>query len=119
MSGFRIFLVCVFIGVFGGVIYDAFFLPRDLCRTKWLRFVCDFLFCLCFGAFYLFSAVNLALPPLRFFHLLGLLLGLFLYLKSFHKIIAFFSEKLYNKILSKVHKRKPRHGRRSQRGKTS
>ncbi len=119
MSGSRVFLICVFIGVLGGVIYDVFFLPRDLCRKKWLRFVCDFLFCLCFGAFYLFSAVCLGLPSIRFFHLLGLLLGLFLYLKSFHKIIAFLSGKLYNKTNSRVRKRKPRHGRGSQRGKTS
>ena len=114
---FHIFLVCVFVGVFGGLLFDVFFVVRNAYRKRWLRTVCDFLFALFFAALYLAAAVVLAFPPLRFFDLLGCIFGLFLYLKSFHKIVAFFSEKLYNK-LNRRNKGKTEHGRRGKRTNT-
>ncbi len=107
----RIFLLCILIGIVGGVLYDVFFLLRAPLRMRWVRILCDFLFCIAFGAVYLLFAVSFRMPPLRFYYILGLTLGLFLYLKSFHKIVAFFSEKLYNGLTER-HRGKSNHGRR-------
>ena len=112
-----VFLVCLLLGVLGGIFYDIFYIPRSLYRRQWLRYLCDALFCLCFGLFYGFMSVALALPSLRSFHVLGCVFGLLLYLKSFHKIVAFFTEKLYNKSIA-THKRISDHGRRTHRRRT-
>ncbi len=112
----RIFLICLFIGVLGGFVYDVFFLLRNFYRKQWFRVLCDVCFCLCFGVFYFFLSVSLALPPLRGYHLLACVIGLTLYLKSFHKIVAFFADMLYNKLIGK-HKRNTKHGRSNKRAK--
>lgn len=112
MTQLKIFLVCLVLGVLGGVFYDVFYIPRSLFRRQWFRIVCDVFFCLCFGLFYSFMSVLLALPSLRAYHVLGCAIGLFLYLKSFHKIVAFFTEKLYNKLIA-THKGSTGHGGRT------
>ncbi len=100
MTRFYIFLVCVMLGVSGGILYDAFSPIRSVFRRQWVRIACDFLFCVVFGAYYLFCSVALGFPSLRFYNLLGCILGIVLYLKSFHKIVAFFAKKVYNRIKS-------------------
>ena len=118
MSGqFHIFLLCVLIGVVGGILYDALFFVRSMYRRRWLRILCDVLFCICFAIFFVFISLWLDLPAVRAYFLLGCILGLLLYLKSFHKIVAFFAEKLYNSI---VHHSKGNtvHGRRKKRRNT-
>lgn len=99
MSGadqFFTFLVCVACGVAGGVIYDFFYLLRVIFPARWVRISGDVLFCLLFGALYVFVTVMMGLTGLRLYTLLGCVGGLFLYLKSFHKIVAFFLKKVYN-----------------------
>lgn len=110
MSGadqFFTFLVCFLCGVGGGLIYDFFFLVRSVLRMRWVRIVSDVAFCIVFAGLYLFVSVMMGLGALRFYTALGCLSGLILYLKSLHKIVAFFAEKVYNgvKKLPKVHKR--------------
>ena len=78
------------IGVAAGPVYDLFFCLRRLLRWKWVRIACDILFSIAFGGIYLAVAVECGFPSLRAFHLLGCL-------KSFHKMIAFFADKVYNR----------------------
>ena len=93
-----LFLLCILLGAACGIVYDFFFLIRSFLRFRPVRIVCDILFCLCFGGAYLVFSVALGFPSLRFYFILGLFCGLFLYLKSFHKTVAFFADKVYNRI---------------------
>lgn len=95
---FFIFLVCVAVGAAGGVFYEFFYLLRTFFRMRWVQIAGDILFCILFGALYLFVSVMMGLEHVRLYSLAGCLCGLFLYLKSFHKIVAFFAEKVYNGI---------------------
>ncbi len=99
MTGDQVFtfLVCVACGLAGGVVYDVFWMVGKLLPARWVRVLCDLLFCFLFGGLFLFVSVMMDLGTVRFYSLLGCLLGLFLYLKSFHKIVAFFCEKVYNR----------------------
>ncbi len=106
MSQLHIFLICTAVGVAAGPVYDLFDCLRRPFGWKWLRFITDFLFCLAFAGLYLCCAVFLSFPALRGYHIAGCLLGFFLYLKSFHKIVAFFSERVYNR------RKHPRKGKR-------
>lgn len=109
MTGDQVFtfLVCVSCGLAGGVIYDIFWIVQKLLRARWIRLLCDFAFVVLFGGLYLFVSVMMDLGSVRLYTLLGCLLGLFLYLKSFHKIVAFFCGKVYNRSnsMQKEHRR--------------
>ena len=93
-----IVLVCVAVGIFGGVFYDFCYCLRYFFRALWVRILADILFCLLFGGLYLFASVMMELPSLRLYMFAACLFGLFLYLKSCHKIVAFFTEKVYNTV---------------------
>ena len=93
---FYIFLVCVSCGIAGGVVYDMFYLHRTFVRVRAAEI----------AGMYLFVSLLFGLPDLRFYMFLGCLIGLLLYLKSFHRIVAFFAEKVYNRVKDKKQKQK-------------
>lgn len=93
-----VFLVCTLTGIAGGLLYDLFYTVRFFLRFRWVHIASDILFCLAFAGLYLLVSLCVELPALRFYSFIGCLLGLFLYLKSFHKIVAFFSERVYNGV---------------------
>lgn len=72
-----------------------------------VRCFLDVAFCLLVGAGYVALALEF-LSGFRFFHLLGLLCGLFLYEKSFHKTVAFFGKMVYNAHVKVIQKQKDR-----------
>ncbi|MDE7158126.1 MAG: hypothetical protein K2N74_00975 [Clostridiales bacterium] len=94
-----IFLVCVTCGLAGGVLYDALYCIRYPFRARWVKIVFDVFFFVLFAGIYLFVSVLFELPNLRLYMFFVCLVGLFLYLKSFHKIVAFFTEKVYNGVI--------------------
>ena len=84
-------------------------LPRP---KKWrivLRFVADIAFFVAFAGLCVFVASWLCLPSFREYYYLGFALGLLLYLKTFHKAVAFFKKMCYNvvrKLVNCLKKRK-------------
>ncbi len=106
MSQLRIFLLCAVIGVTGGALYDLLFLLFSPWKKRAAGIARDLLFCLLFLGWYLFCSLALGLPRMRLYLFAGCLAGFFLYLKSFHKTVAFLSEKLYNKIKARKPKKR-------------
>ena len=97
-DGNQIFIcfVCVSCGIAAGIVYDFLFCVRYPFHRKWVTIAADILFFALFAGGYLFVSVLFSLPSLRIYMFVGCILGFFLYLKSFHKIVAFFAEKIYN-----------------------
>ncbi len=95
---FFIFLVCVSCGIVGGIVYDVFYCLRVFVRARAAEIAADLCFFLFFAGLYLFVSLLFELPDLRFYMFAGCLIGLGLYLKSFHGIVAFFAKKVYNRI---------------------
>ena len=93
---FYIFLVCCMLGIAGGALYEFFFLLRTVFRATWVRCLGDGVFCLLFGGAYLFVSVMLGFPNVRLYAIAACMLGFFLYEKSFHKIVAFCAQRVYN-----------------------
>lgn len=98
MTQFYTFLVCILMGASGGAAYDLVSLLRLPFRMKWVGPCLDVLFCLVFAAGYLAVSAAMELPSLRLYTFAGCLAGFALYLKSLHKILAFVTKKLYNRI---------------------
>lgn len=96
MSQLQAFLLCASFGALGGVCYEPFFCAAYLFRSRVPHIAADLLFCIVFAAGYLFFSTAARLPPLRAYLVAGLALGFWLYLKSIHKIVAFFADKVYN-----------------------
>lgn len=103
---FKIFLLCMAIGLCGGALYDLFSLPRRLFPVRWVHISCDICFCIAFGALYLIFFLWLRLPAFRLFYLFACIIGIVLYRKSVREILAFFFRKVYNRIKS-LRKEKP------------
>lgn len=109
---FFIFMICLFCGVLSGTVYDVLYIARCiLCGTdkenytvkdKIFIAAADVIYCLVFAAGYIFMSVMFDFEGLRFYMLLGCALGALMYLKSFHVIVAFSVNKVYNKIAVKL-----------------
>ena len=85
-----IFIICMFCGILSGIVYDVLYVARCfVCGTdksaytvkdKIFLIAADVLYCLVFAAGFVFVSV------------------MFVYLKSFHIIVAFLINKAYNKF---------------------
>lgn len=103
-----IFIICMFCGILSGIVYDVLYVARCfVCGTdksaytvkdKIFLIVADVLYCLVFAVGFVFVSVMFDFSSLRVYMLLGCLAGAFVYLKSFHIIVAFLINKAYNKF---------------------
>ncbi len=113
---FYIFLVCAALGIFSGVLYDIIFCAVYPFRKSWVKITADIFFAVLFTALYVFVSLLFSFPAFRLYMFLGCLCGFYLYLKSFHKIVAFFAKMLYNKTHTK--KREKVHGTKDSKPRT-
>ncbi|MDE6585777.1 MAG: spore cortex biosynthesis protein YabQ [Clostridia bacterium] len=105
---FFIFMICLFVGIVSGVVYDVLYVARVcLCgvdkkvytvKDRVFIAAADILYCLVFAAGFIFTSVMFDFEGLRLYMLAGCLIGALLYLKSFHLIVAFSAKKVYNKV---------------------
>ena len=107
-----VFFLCVSLGLAGGFVYEVVSLVALPRPKKWrsgLRFVADIAFFVAFAGLCVFVASVLCLPSFREYYYLGFALGLLIYLKTFHKAVAFFKKMCYNgirKLINCIKKRK-------------
>lgn len=104
---FTCFCLCVVVGFAGGLIYSAcsfvrvlFSCPRG--KNKAIGVFADVLFFIAFALFGVACAFMFKFPAFRIYMWLGQGVGLILYLKSLHKVVAFFQNICYNKIAKAV-----------------
>ena len=102
------FCLMLLFGAFTGFVYEPLRAFRPAGKGGILvRCFLDVVFCLLVGAGYVALALEF-LSGFRFFHLLGMLCGLLLYEKSFHKTVAFFGKMVYNAHVKVIRKQKDR-----------
>lgn len=111
-------MTCALCGIISGVAYDILYVARTaVCgihvrsytvKDKIFTVICDVLYCFIFAAGFVFTSVMFDFYELRFYMLAGCLIGAFLYLKSFHIIVAFFVNKVYNKFTIRKTRKKNR-----------
>ena len=108
MEQFHAFLLCAACGIAGGALYDLFYFFSYHFKQRPVPIAADVLFCIVFAGGYLFFSTALSLPPMRFYLFAGLCLGFLLYIKSFHKIVAFFAKKVYNNSIQEKNSKRKR-----------
>lgn len=108
---FSVFLSCVAIGAVGGLACEPFMLLRVLfgCERGRYKFVGIFLdaaFFVVFTVWTVFAAYRLHFPNFRIYMWLGYALGGIIYSKTLRKIIAFFENMCYNKLIQWIKRAK-------------
>ena len=96
-----IFFLCVSLGFGGGFLYEVVSLMALPKPKKWrggLRFLADVAFFVAFAGLCVFMMSWFCLPSFREYYYVGFALGLLIYLKTFHKAVAFFKKICYNSV---------------------
>ena len=96
----------------GGVLYEIFSLFRDVfgCskgKNQWVGIVIDSLFGIYFAGLSITAAFWLRFPVFRVYMWIGYALGGIIYLKTLHRMVAFFKKVCYN-ILNRLVKKAKR-----------
>ncbi|MGN0812984.1 MAG: spore cortex biosynthesis protein YabQ [Candidatus Coproplasma sp.] len=110
-----ILLTCILCGAASGILYDVLYIARTIVcgvdkqkytvKDKIFTFFCDLIYFAVFAATFVYVSVCFDFYELRLFMLIGLALGVLIYLKSLHLAIAYLIKKVYN-ILNKRIRRK-------------
>ena len=104
-----VFILCIGVGFACGVIYEVFCFLR-LCfgvrgnKRKNIGIALDICMCLAWTAWAVFCSYVFAFPSFRVYMWIGYLVGGIIYLKTMHKIIAFFEIMWYNGIKKLINK---------------
>lgn len=108
----KIFLICLACGVISGVVYDVLYIVRRTFRGEKVRSVryaavtavCDVLYAAALTLTFVFCSVCFSFPDVRLYMIAACVLGAALYIKSFHIMVAFLINKLYNRTTKVVKK---------------
>lgn len=103
---FYIFVACVAFGGIAGVVFSIASIFKLPFKNKILLSIPDILSFIVVVFLYVFISDFSRFPTIRFYMPLGVLIGLYLYFKSFNIILAKSAEKIYNIFKSKKVKRK-------------
>ncbi len=106
---FFVFLACISYGLVGGLIFFVFGFFKAFLTSKIVHNVLDFISSILMSVLYVFYSNLLNFPNFRFYMPIGVLLGLFMYFKSFNIILAKLQKKIYNNYIK--HKGNKRDGR--------
>ncbi len=111
-----ILLICVLCGAASGIVYDILFVARSIVcgvdrrkftlKDKIFTFICDLIYFVVFAALFTYVCICFEIYTLRLYMLIGAAVGVLIYLKSFHIIIAFLIKKVYNSLNKSVRSKK-------------
>ena len=88
--------VCICSGIFAGIFLEPVAALNYIFKNAALRFISDILCGILTAISLIFMTTVFHLPDFRFYMPICALAGLILYYRSFHRILAFWSKKLYN-----------------------
>lgn len=103
----RYFCISLISGYIFGIAYEIFYSLRLICgcvkgRRKGIETALDICFFIAFALWQVYISYLFYFPSQRVYLWIGSFLGLIIYLKSLHKIIAFLEKLWYNKIAQRV-----------------
>ena len=103
---FYVFIACVAFGGVSGIVFNFSLLLKKTVTYRWVGVISDvFCFCVVAVGYVLFGHV-VSFPNIRAYMIIGVILGIVLYFKSFYIILAKKAKKLYNIIKRKKRKTK-------------
>ena len=98
LNQFHYFALACSLGICCGLVYDVLYLFTGYLKSPITAGIRDFLFFPIMLVLYVHYANSFNFPSFRVYLAIASLIGFYLYLKSFHKVVAFFANKGYNFI---------------------
>lgn len=98
---FFIFLACLSFGGFSGMLLSLIYGVKYFIKNKVVKIILDIISCSILGALFVIYSYKIYFPNFRIYMFFGVVVGLYLYLKSFHILLANFCKKIYNIIEQK------------------
>ena len=110
---FFVFCICIAVGFVSGIAYELLHFLRLLFGCKqgkniWVETVADIAFFAALAIVHTLAAYLFHFPAFRVYMWIGEGVGLIIYLKTLHKILAFLQIMCYNRI-TKLIKRREKH----------
>lgn len=103
---FYIFLACISFGGGAGFLLSAINCFAFLFKKKTINFICSVLALTIIGVLFSFYSYKMFFPNLRVYMIVGVMIGIYLYYKSFYIILAKLLKKFYNICKQKIKKLK-------------
>ena len=101
-----VFLACVTIGCTSGIFLSFSQCLKRLITNRAVGVLLDITAFIAVTITYLFLSFSWGFPSVRAYMIVGVIVGLWGYMKSFHIILAKFTKKFYNIIIKKLTKGK-------------
>jgi hypothetical protein len=96
-----VFLACASFGGVIGCLFSVSIFIKEKIKIKWIKILLDVIAFMVSTILYVVYAYKMHFPNLRLYMILGVMVGIISYLKSFHIILAKLLKKAYNIIKSK------------------
>ncbi len=96
LNQFYIFIACVGFGAVAGVPYSVILFYRNKFRRYIIPKIVEFLYFAIIACCFIYYSYLIGFPSLRGYMYVGVFLGIYLYVKSFHYILAKILKRLYN-----------------------
>lgn len=97
-----VFIACVAIGGVGGIFFAISDFIKLFIKNERFRFLPDIAAFSLLAVWYGFASFMLRFPSYRFYMTVGVVSGLFLYMKSFRLTLDLWMKKLYNVIIKTI-----------------
>ena len=101
-----IFIACLSFGGVCGIFYSFSAAVKYFIKNKFIKAIPDVIASLFIALIYVNFSFSINFPNVRAYMMAGVFVGIFLYLKSFHILLAKNSEKIYNICKNKILKAK-------------
>ena len=101
-----VFIACIVFGGLSGFLLSAINVFCALIKNRIVKFILSVIAFAIIGVLYSYYSYKMYFPNFRVYMLAGVLLGIYLYYKSFYIILAKFSKKFYNIIKQITTKKK-------------
>lgn len=102
----RVMLFCFAFGGIAGFLYEFFYFFMLVFKHKCVKHLLTFTWWVCVAFAFVFFNYFFHLGNFRVYKLAVIIVGLLFYKNSFHKIIAIFLNRVYNKYVSFLKKKK-------------
>lgn len=100
-----VFISCIAFGGVVGIFYTPILLLKDKNGSSLIVITLEISYFLIISICFLGYSFVLNFPSLRAYMILGVFVGIFLYVKSFHIMLAKVCKKIYNKYIKFLRKR--------------
>lgn len=103
---FYVFIACISIGYIGGNFFIVFMPLRKISNNNIIKILIDLISFVALTILYIFLSFKFNFPSIRFYMIIGVLVGVYIYFESLYIPLAKLLKTVYNIIIKKRNNKK-------------